>query len=246
MWREWCCEDAGATAVLDSWERQPWSTAPIAAKELRTLDDLEVGLIAPRRFPLRRWFYANPIWYYHTPATEHKLRTDAKFYELVDPDLRELCHVLIESGLRTTPSCQGHFYPESRFTRIWDELVRESALVQSIGLIVKDSESDVPYRFRNPDYRLPWSSYAEFMEEASSHQHRGYIGIAVPANRPELAARFFKRPFTADAATLVHDEELTRVLGEPIFSVNVDPGTPEERDEAWQTVTRHVKTVLAA
>src|SRR5262249_20831239 len=148
------------------------------------LTGLDPGIIPQRTFPLRRWYYANPLWYYHTPATQHSLRTDAQFYELVDPDLRELCQALLAAGLFTPPSCQGHFCPRHRFERVWDELSREAETVRGSGLTVRDSETDCPYRFQAVDYQLPWRSFDAFLHQAYPHQNHGYIGIAIPKDRP--------------------------------------------------------------
>ena len=90
-------------------ERRSAQRTPAYVSESTSVDatvvmDLDSNIIAQRLFPLRKWYYANPLWYYHAPAFEHPLRTDQKFFKLVDPALRELCHVLLEAGLCTTPS----------------------------------------------------------------------------------------------------------------------------------------------
>jgi hypothetical protein len=42
------------------------------------------------------------------------------------------------------------------------------------------------------------------------------------------------------------DQDLSVALEQPIFSVYVDAKSPEERDAAWQDVTRYVKSILSA
>lgn len=146
------------------------------------MSQLSCGLIAPRLFPTRQWFYAGPWWYYHAPAVFHQLRVDRRFYELVDPALRELCRRLLAAGLRTTPSCQGHFYERPRFERVWDQLSREAGAVRTAGLVVRDCENGRARLFRDPLYRLPWPHFEAFYDDA---------------------ARRFQRVLTADPATAI-------------------------------------------
>lgn len=101
------------------------------------LDNLSPAIIPLREFPLRKWYYVNPLWYYHAPALEHRLRRNERFFELVDPAQRELCRLALEAGLCTTPSCQGHFYPQDRFEQIWAQLVEHEAQIRNVGLLLE-------------------------------------------------------------------------------------------------------------
>ena len=205
---------------------------------------LESGIIPQRTFPLRKWYYANPLWYYHAPAIEHRLAADPKFFELVDPQLRELCRCLLAAGLHTTPSCQGHFHPRQRFERVWDELLREADLIRSSGLIVKDSETDQAFSFCKPDYRLAWQDFASFHEQAGRQQTHGYIGFGIPNDRPELAARFRDPGVLSEGARLEPDAELAGIFKRPFVSIFVKSRSREERDASWAVVTAHVKALL--
>ncbi|HUN82577.1 MAG TPA: hypothetical protein VMV81_13820 [Phycisphaerae bacterium] len=241
MWRGWCDDDrvgAGSPQACDA-------EFPDEAGEQPMISGLDAGIIPQRAFPLRRWFYANPLWYYHTEAAQHRLRTDAQFYELVDPDLRELCQACLAAGVFTTPSCQGHFYSRERFVRVWDELSREADAIRGEGLVVRDSETDCPQLFQQADYELPWYGFESFLAQAFPHQHHGYIGIAVPAERSSVGERLRSGAFEHPRARIEGDGDLSRALGLPVFSVQVDPESPEERDEAWAAVTEYIKGVLA-
>ena len=120
---------------------------------------LEAGIIPLRTFPLHKWYYAKSLWFYHAPASEHRLIADPTFFELVDPQLRELCRCLLSAGLHTTPSCQGHFHSRERFRRVWDELAYEADRIRSNGLVVRDSETEAAFAFSAPDYRLAWPDF---------------------------------------------------------------------------------------
>jgi hypothetical protein len=250
MWRGWCDDDRalGAACLPGLTVCQSEGDREIVTEDLPApiLTGLDPGIIPQRAFPLRRWFYANPLWYYHTPATRHRLHTDAQFYELLDPDLRELCQALLGAGLYTTPSCQGHFYPRQRFERVWDELSREADSIRESGLVVHDSETDCPYQFQAPQYQLPWPDFAAFLEQAFPHQNHGYIGIAVPLDRTRLLNRLKADAYQSPPARIEPDGELSAALGQPIFSVHGDAEAPEERDAAWKAVTHYVRAVLAA
>jgi hypothetical protein len=215
-----------------------------SCEELPRVSGLEAGLIPLRTFPLRKWYYANELWYYHAPAFEHRLIADPKFFELVDPQLRELCRCLLSAGLRTSPSCQGHFHSRERFRRVWDELSHEEELIRSSGLLVRDSESEEPFAFSEPEYRLAWPDFASFFEQASRQQQHGYIGIAIPNGQPELVARFCDHRVVLDGVRIEPDTELGGIFGQPFVSVSVESRSREQRDAAWAAVTAHVKGLL--
>jgi len=220
------------------------ATQPSAATDPPPIAGLEAGIIPQRAFPLRKWYYANQLWYYHQPSLVHQLRRDPKFYELVDPELRELCHLLLQAGLCTTPSCQGHLYPRERFAAIWEQLRKEQEAIVADGLPVKDCETDALYLFRDPDYRLPWADFDAFYAEADAHQIQGYIGIAVPRTHAQLIARLTSDAYVTPVSRIDPDPELTRLLGESIFNVHVTAPTPEVRSAAWAAVTAYIAHVL--
>src|ERR1051326_6919725 len=114
------CRDCGLAprALVASADAGEMSRAA-ADGRLPAIAALDAGLVALRQFPLRKWYYASPLWYYHRPAAEHVLKRDPRFFELVDPLLRELCRIVFDAGCCTTPSCEGHFYARARFEKIW-------------------------------------------------------------------------------------------------------------------------------
>lgn len=206
---------------------------------------LQAGLIPLREFPLRKWFYVTPLWYYHAPSLQHHLNRDPNFYELVDPLLRDLCFLLQRAGLYTTPSCQGHFYVRGRFEKIWADLKRDEAAIREGGLIVKDSETDQAYLFQNPAYALPWESFEQFYHETDAHQNKGYVGIVIPPDRVELLETLQTCRFESPCARIAFDPQLTATLGQPLLGVHVEPPTRLQRDAAWQAITTYFRFVLS-
>lgn len=209
------------------------------------ISGLRADLVPHREWAVSRWFYANPIWYYHRRSAVHEIRPNGRFYQLVDPELRDVCRLLNDAGARTTPSCQGHSYPRMRFQRIWEELLREEPLIREAGLAVKDSESDESYLFRESDYQVPWPSFEHFYREAASHQNVGYLGILVPDDYAELARRLREGEYTTAAARLRDDEEIGALLGGTLFEVRVETTDPTARAAEWRAFTNYISRVLA-
>ena len=214
--------------------------------ENREISGLLAGLIPHREWALRRWFYANPIWYYHRRSAAHEIRVGGRFYQLVDPALREVCHLLNEAGVYTTPSCQGHSHPREHFEKIWDELRREEPLIRAQGLVVKDCENDERYLFRQADYQIPWRSFEDFYRDAAAHQKVGYLGILVPDDRADLAKALEAGGYRIPAAEISTDERIDAFVGGTLFEVRVETADPRVRDEQWRTFTDYVAQVLEA
>jgi hypothetical protein len=220
--------------------------------ELPPVTGLRADIVPHREWAVRRWFYANPIWYYHRRSAEHEICADGKFYQLVDPQLREVCRLLNDAGVRTTPSCEGHSYPRQRFERIWEELTAEAEKVRGPGLVVRDCENERPYLFREPGYAVPWPSFDEFYREAGAHQGVGYLGIIIPSDLAPLARLLREesgnpsgRSATAGAVTKVRPEEdMGVILGGTILSIRVEAEDPHQRGAAWGRFTIRVREVL--
>jgi len=209
------------------------------------IGDLHATLVPHREWAIRQWFYANPIWYYHRRSAVHEIRPSGRFYQLVDPQLREVCHLLNSAGARTTPSCQGHSYPREHFERVWEELRREAPLIGGAGLWVKDCESDQSCVFRRSDYRIPWPCFDDFYREAAAHQNVGYLGILVPEGHGELARRLSGDVYTASATWVDVDEEVGALLAGTMFVVRVEATDPAVRAAEWCAFTKYISDVLS-
>lgn len=208
------------------------------------ITELRADLVPHRHWALSRWFYANPIWYYHRRSASHEIRRDGKFYQLVDPDLREVCRLLNDIGIRTTPSCQGHSYPRERFERIWEELRREEPLIRGPGLIVKDCENDQLFLFQEANYQVPWSNFEDFYREAASHQNLGYLGMIVPAGCHAVARQLRADNYRTNATRLGADDELGQIFGGAVFELRVDATDPTTRQAEWRAFTNYLRDML--
>lgn len=194
------------------------------------------------QFSSRRWLYASPSWYYHRPAPIPPLRIDRCFYELMDPDLRPLCSMLHGAGVATAPSCQGHFHRMRYFRDVWDELQSQRDAIRHGGLTVRDSETEIAYRFHDPRYQLPWRGFDDFYSDVAAQQQGGYIGVRVPLQRWRLWGRLLRE---------VHGQSHARFtaalapMGEAYtLHIHVRAPSPELQTRAWSDVTRHLRAVL--
>jgi len=212
--------------------------------DLLRIDRLRADLVPHSHWAVSRWFYANPIWYYHRRSAAHEICPGGRFYQLVDPDLRDVCRILHDAGVPTTPSCQGHSYPRDRFERIWDELKREEPAIRGDGLQVKDSENQNPYLFQDPDYTVPWPSFDDFYREAGNHQNIGYLGIVVPPEMDALSRRLRDDHYHSGATELRPEDETGRFLGASLFGVLVNEIDPTRRTQQWRNVTAYIDDVL--
>lgn len=211
--------------------------------DLPELSDLRADLVPHRQWATRRWFYANPIWYYHRPSADHEIRLTGRFFQLVDPMLREVCQLFNESGIQTTPSCQGHSYPTERFERIWAELTKEETSIRGAGLVVKDCESDEPFQFRSVDYRTPWRSFEDFHREAAAHQNLGYLGILFPKPRYDVAERL--RDHVQPLENVRIENDWNEKLQAFVVGVHVNADDPRIREATWREFTSRVAAALA-
>jgi hypothetical protein len=213
-------------------------------EDLPTVEGLSAGIVDHARWAVSKWFYANPIWYYHRRGTDEELCTNRKFYDLVDPGLRPLVKLLHDHGLHTTPSCEGHFYPRSRFEQIWAELTREANDIRGEGLIVKDSETDKPYRFRDRAYQLPWPTFDAFYAQAGEHQGMGYLGVLLPCDCDAVADRLAELECDEPNLRIAFDVENGKRLGGRLLGILAKPRSTAERASIWGVVTDRFRQIL--
>jgi hypothetical protein len=212
---------------------------------IRPIQSLSADLITRESFPKREWFYASPMWYYHRarPAcTESRLNTDARFYKLIDPDLRPLCRQLNARGIRTTPSCQGHFYQRGHYQKVWDLLQRESRTIVAEGLEVRNAETDELRLFKDPAYKLPWPSFEIFLSKIAAEQGKGYLGMWVNAS---LGYSLTTRCARLDPSSVaLHHALCPEKNGLHLLYFTVDANSPDARAQAWRQLGDCVRDAL--
>jgi hypothetical protein len=208
---------------------------------------LRADIVPHDQWAIRKWFYANPLWYYHRTGTVDEIIANRHFFRLVDDDLRPLCRLLSEHDLRTTPSCHGHFYPMQRFLNVWSELMRESAQIRGDGLSVTDSENGRKYRFHEVGFALPWNDFDAFHAQAAAHQGIGYIGIILPGDNPDLAQRLAavaESHRDAPSITIGIDPAHARLLGGSLLNIVVRARDVADRHALWGSITQQIAYAL--
>ena len=203
---------------------------------------LRADLIPTHDWPLRQWFQGD-CRYYHGPRRQLPPLGDPKFYRLLDPDLRPLCRLLIEAGLRTTPSCQGHFHPTHRFRRTWDQLHRERNAISGRGLVVRDAEAGQEYLFRDPAYRIPWPDFASFCAQSSADQNSGYLGILIPPDRRDILDPLRQISGRWHYLSLALDTR-RQIFGMELFQIQVRTPDPATQSSIWRIATNLVRQAL--
>lgn len=206
---------------------------------------LRADIVPHREMAIRKWYTASRLWYYHRRSMPSELQITEQLYQMIDPDLQDLCRLLHEHDIRTTPSCQGHFYDREYFREVWDELEREESAIQSEGLPIVDSESGREFTFRAETFELPWLCFEDFFAEASARQTQGYLGILLPRNRHGLVCQLHNHPYRTQRAWIRFDGELSCALGGSLFGITVQSHNPGERMQLWRNVKEYMQTILA-
>jgi hypothetical protein len=106
----------------------------------------------------------------------------------LDPALRPLVTALHQRGIRTLPSCQGHFFPRSQtgkadpaLVRRYRDLQAQAPLIRGNGLLMRDVESGKVWRVQDSAYKLP--TFYEMMRNHYALEGIGYLGILMSPNR---------------------------------------------------------------
>ncbi len=127
------------------------------------------------------------LWYYFMPGKSANTISNKEFWSTVDEPLRPLTRFLHHRGIRTTPSCSGHFRGKGHFYRVYSSLLRDEARIRNSGLLLRDVESGKEYFFQDKRHRLPFRRQ-EFVHTGLQNQQKGIIGIHAgnPVFRQEL------------------------------------------------------------
>jgi len=116
-------------------------------------------------------------WYYRVDRKSPiEIPKNKSFYDTLDDPLKDPVFLLHEKGIPTTPSCSGHFNPDSFYGKVFDSLKDEEEEIRRSGIKLKDPESDSVYVYKDPKYRIPWVKET-FLEITRDHGRRGVIGV---------------------------------------------------------------------
>jgi hypothetical protein len=119
-----------------------------------------------------------PSWYYFVKQENPNNISNESFIQSVDPALRELVAYLHDQGIKTTPSCSGHFRKLKDYKNVYHALESDLKHIRNGGLTLRDIETGKVILYSDHSYKLPWNQQ-EFLHEVMDYQHHGVIGIKV-------------------------------------------------------------------
>jgi hypothetical protein len=213
-------------------------------QDIPVISTLRADLVPQREMAIRKWYSASSCWYYHRRALPGEHESSRRFYQLVDPQLRNICRLLHRNGIHTTPSCQGHFHDREHYQKIWESLEREEQLIRAQGVVVRDSGGGREFVFRACTYELPWPNFEQYYSLVAVEQTQGFLGILLPRNRHAVVCELHNRPFRAKRAWIRFDGELSCLLGASVFGATVQPHDPNDRDRLWEAVGDYLHEIL--
>jgi hypothetical protein len=158
-----------------------------------SVSSLTANAVPPHRFEAYHWLLPVGVphpsgWHYGLlRGTPHpgSLRVDPA---TLDPALRPLVMALHQRGIRTLPSCEGHFSAPKQtalsLARRRRDLQAQAPLIWGSGLLMRDVESGNVWRIQDPTYKLP--SPADMLAGHYSMAGVGYLGILTPPHRIKL------------------------------------------------------------
>lgn len=192
------------------------------------------ALIPHDQFHLGIWLVSveNPCWYYFMKRKNTNIISNDSFLESVDPPLQKLVQFLHEQGIRTTPSCSGHYKNIGEYKEIYAALRNDLQKIQHHGLALKDIETGRIYFYRNKHYRLPWVE-SIFIRQVMSYQQRGIIGIRLK-NRVKIKQKI-----------LALDEQgICTMEKDHIIMILVEQENREKNLAAWNKITRKIQEII--
>lgn len=193
-------------------------------------------LIPHTEFHTGAWLQSaeRPSWYYFSKKLNPNIITNKDFMQSVDEPLKEIVQFLHAHGIKTTPSCSGHYFNREKFERIYDELVEDSALIKQEGLMMRDIETGELHLYKSKTYALPWTKN-EFLERIKNYQGKGVLGLHT-GNRKKLKHELL---------SLKMEHVKISERGNIVLFLTGEDGAGDIR-ETWKAITKQVKLVFDA
>jgi hypothetical protein len=196
---------------------------------------ITASLIPHEEFHLGSWFVSveKPCWYYFLKKRNTNRITNKHFMESVDEPLKELVNFLHQEGIRTTPSCSGHFRTQDVYEEIYDQLVQDREKIRGKGLELKDIETGKIIHYQNDSYELPWGEH-EFLQKIMKYQHKGVLGMRLGHKRK------------IKNQILALKEPGTKILErEGVLLLLIDQGTSYENLATWARITQDIEEIFS-
>ena len=123
------------------------------------------------------WFKSNiSDWYYFKEQKRPYTIPEYFNYSLLDKELLSLIIFLHKKNIPTTPSCSGHFFPEEYFIELYQKIKIEEHLIRSVGLELKNIETQEIINFKDKNYRFTYPQRS-FTKLAQPYSKQGILGV---------------------------------------------------------------------
>ena len=123
------------------------------------------------------WFKSNLSDWYYFKEQERPYNIPEFFnYSLLDKDLLSLVIFLHKKNIPTTPSCSGHFLSEDYFTDLFQKIKIEEHLIRSVGLELKNIETQETIKFKDEKYTFVYPQRS-FIKLAQPYSKQGILGV---------------------------------------------------------------------
>lgn len=171
-------------------------------------------------------------WYYFLKKSNTYAITQAGFMESVDKPLKKLVKYLHSRGIKTTPSCAGHFIRNKDLEKKFTRLQKDGEEIRNGGLVLSDVQNGDKYLFKDKNYRLPWNK-KDYVKAFDRYQQKGVIGIILKNN-------------TASRKQLLNlDIDGLKVIDKrPVLLFLMDHDRKKENRRAWKRLTKEIKAIL--
>lgn len=197
---------------------------------------IHANFIPQPKMYMRRWFKPknHDEWFYHAPLSKPSIsnKQDHEIIKTLDEPLRDLFLYLSLNGLKTLPSCSGHFLTKQDQQKKYKLLSNDLQSIRKNGLVIKNVENDKIYRYTNPNYKSPWNSFGEFQNEIENHAPIGYIGIIKPSKSLELT----------DGPISIHTDK--KYFDIPVAHIIVNNKKESDIQPNWKKVLEIVRNIL--
>lgn len=180
------------------------------------------------------WFLpvVRPLWYYFKKGNNQNNIHNPEFLKSVDEQVRELVSFLHDKGIKTTPSCAGHFRNKKNYEKIFNSLEKDEKEIKSNGLKLQQVENGNIHYYKNKDYTLPFNRNA-FFKKINEIQQRGTLGLRL-GNNQKIKNRVLKLKIdSVDFKT--HDG---------IVFIRTFGNNEKNNERIWKKITSEIKNIL--
>lgn len=195
---------------------------------------ISADLIPHSRFHQGSWLIPvnKPSWYYFVQQENTNTILNEGFMHSVDLPLRELVAYLHDQGIKTTPSCSGHFKKLRDYKNVYDALESDLKHIRNGGLVLKDVETGKVILYSDHNYKLPWTQ-KDFLHAVMDYQHHGVIGIKI-INKP-LQNKLLSLQVENFSISKEDDDII-------LFEININ--NEKTNLKAWKALTNTIITTI--